>query len=64
MVALQVLIVEVEMLLRLREVRLCGDEALEVADGKPGRQIEGEDVLFEGVAGSDDGDSDTRPYIA
>lgn len=52
------------MLVGLREVGLCGDEALEVGDGESRRQIEGEDVLLEGVAGSNDGNGDARPLIA
>lgn len=52
------------MLLRLGETGLCGHESLEVSDGKSRRQIEGEDVLLEAVARSDDRDSDSRPYIA
>jgi hypothetical protein len=47
-------VVEVELLLLLREVGLGVDEGFEIEDGKAGWQVKVEELLVEGMVGCDD----------
>lgn len=55
------MIVEVELLGCLREVRLGVHETFQIGYGKTGREIESEKLLVEFMVGSDDRYGDSRP---